>query len=183
MSNFLETLQQKPYATRVKILWGTTAVLALVILGIWVISIKTSIKNTPGNLLVPNLVNGKAQSDSQFISVEGAETTAAGTKIYFNFNNQTDDILNVSTIENIHLTANGETVKPTALNDRQGQPFAKKILSHTQVFGVLTFPQINSPTGTLTFEEMFLEKLPDSYLKQSIDLDLNKLKLDAKLRN
>jgi hypothetical protein len=184
MNNFLDELQKKPYGTRVRILWGTTAVVAIIVIIIWGISLKASIKNTTGKSLVTPPVSRQDQSDSQFATVESMETSKDQTKIYFNLNNPSDDILNVSPLENISLTINNETISPSALQNRQGQPFAKKILSHTQIFGVLIFPATTEgDQGTLLFERMFLEKSPDNYLKQSIDLDLNQLKTDSKLRN
>ncbi len=185
MKDYIAELQKKPYATRVKILWGTTAAFAVILLAVWSLSLKSTIKNSSGQPLIPQSSQNPSvdQEEANFLTVERTETAGNVLKIYFNLNNQTDDILNVSKITDIELTTEAGTLKPTKMTDRQGASFVQKILSHTQNFGVLTFAATNEKEGTLTFNEMFLEKNPDQLLMQSLELDFSKLNQDSKVRN
>jgi len=185
MKDYIAELQKKPYATRVKILWGTTATFAVMLVVIWSLSLKSTIKNSSGQPLVPQN-SGAAdvdQKETNFLNVERTEIAGNTLKIYFNLNNQTDDILNVSKIADIELSTEAGILRPTKMVDRQGQTFVQKILSHTQNFGVLLFPTTSELEATLTFNEMFLEKNPDQLLKQSIELDFSKLNQDSQVRN
>jgi len=185
MRDFIGELQKKPYATRVKILWGATAAFAIILVVIWSVSLKSTIENSSGQPLIPQTSEDSnvSQEETSFLTVERTETTGNTLKIYFNLNNQTDDILNVSKIADIELTTEGGTLKPTKMTDRQGLTFVQKILSHTQNFGILTFPAANGNEATLIFNEMFLEKNPEALLKQTIELDFSKLNQDSKVRN
>ena len=185
MRDFISDLQNKPYATRVKILWGTTIGFALILIIAWAVSLKTTIKNTSGQPLITPPVQGDNanQTEANLLAVERTETAGNILKIYFNFNNQTDDILNVSKLEDITLITASEQQKPSKMLDRQGQTFVRKILSHTQNFGVLVFDPVAENEATLTFNKMFLEKNPDQLLKQTVDLDFSKLNQDPTVRN
>lgn len=185
MRDFIGELQKKPYATRVKILWGTTAAFALIIIVLWSINLKTTIKNSDGQPLVqaPDTINQLNQTESNFVTVERVEINNSALRIFFNLNNTTDDILNVSKLSSIQLTTEKGTTSPTKILDRQNQTFVQKVLSHTQNFGVLVFPTTDQKTATLTFNEMFLEKNPNQLLKQTLELDLAKLNQDSTIRN
>lgn len=185
MKDYIAELQKKPYATRVKILWGTVVVFAVLLLIIWSLSLKATIKNSSGQPLIPqNSGNTDIdQTEVSFLSVERSEVAGNILKLYFNLNNQTDDILNVSKIADIELKTPAGIIKPTKITDRQGMTFVQKILSHTQNFGVLTFPATTETKASLTFNEMFLEKNPDQLLKQTVELDFSKLNQDSQVRN
>ena len=180
----IDNLQKKPYATRVKILWGSIIVVALILVLVWILGLRSTI----GHLDTADLIKTptKTLNNSTPVNygqVEWAQSDAGGLKIFFNFNNQTQDILNVPALSNISLDINGSAVTPIKITDRQGNPFVQKVLSHTQNFGILVFPRTPDGTGSLTFDQMFFELFPDRLLSQEIDIDLKKLEKTGKLRN
>lgn len=185
MRDFIGELQKKPYKTRVKILWGFTIGFGIILIALWSVNLKSTIKNSSGEPLILNEDSGPelAQDESNFVTVERVEISSSALRIYFNLNNQTDDILNVSKIGNIELTTEQGTINPTRILDRQNQTFVQKVLSHTQNFGVLVFPSVSAGTGKLTFNEMFLEKNPDQLFQQTLELDFSKLNQDSTIRN
>ena len=183
----IERLQKQPYEVRIKILWGVVAVSAVILLVIWILSLKQTFSNISGKSLVQTptaaAVNALSESQTRFAAVERVEKTGNILKIYFNINNPSADILNVSKLENITLDANGQSIKPKGMSDRQGQAFVQKVLSHTQNFGILTFNGIDSAFGKLTFDQMFLESSPADVFKQTLNLDFKKLNDSTKVRN
>ncbi|MEJ0021651.1 MAG: hypothetical protein WDN47_03645 [Candidatus Doudnabacteria bacterium] len=182
--DFLTKLQKQPYNTRVKILWGSVVVAAIILFGLWVLTLRSSIKHLDtSDLLKSPSTAGANSTKVNYAAVERVDTGSGNLKIFFNFNNTTDDILNVSSLSNISLTANGASIAPSQMTDRQGKPFVQKILSHTQNFGILVFPKIDGASAQLTFDQMFFEGSPDQILSQKLDLDLKKLGKPNNLRN
>ena len=186
MADFIKKLQEKPYEVKVRILWGTVIGAAIILVVILVFNIKSTLQNVDGKKLIDlNTPSSQTTKDTeiQYASVERVERTEKVLKIYFNLNNSTDDILNVSKVSDITLTFDGNESKPQSMADRQGSPFVQKILSHTQNFGVLTFAPINANLATLTLDQMYLEKNPSSIFQQKLELDLDKLTETTKVRN
>lgn len=181
LEELITSLQKKPYHTRVRILWGTIAVVALVLFTLWIISIKSSITGLDTQGLVKS-VNTTAATQVSFASVERAEA-GSSIKLYFNFDNPSDDILNIPILSNITLTVKGKSMNPTQITDRQGKPFVQKVLSHEQNFGILVFPTAGADSAELTFNQMFFERSPEQILSQKIELDLKKLQKTNNLRN
>lgn len=181
LEKFLDNLQKKPYDTKVQILWSTTAVIAIVLIIIWVISLKSTIKNNTTDTAAP----AKSQTTivSEFLNIERVEKSGSTMKLYFNLNNNTDDILNVPSVEDITLQVSAGNLHPTSILDRQGQAFVQKVLSHTQAFGILTFSATTETAAQLVFDNMMLEKNPGQTLKQTVTLDLVKLNQPANVRN
>ena len=185
MKDFLTRLQNQPYETRIKILWGTVLGAAIILVIIWVLSLKSTISGIDGSSLIKlntTTTSTTEQAQVAYASVERAESTDV-LKIYFNLNNPTNDILNASKLLNITLTSNGTQIQPTAITDRQGNPFVQKVLSHTQNFGILTFPAITIHQGTLTFDQMFLEKTPNNVFQQKLELNFDELIKNSNVRN
>ena len=182
--DLINDIQKKPYETRVKILWGTVGVAAIIIVLVWVVSLKSSLGGLSAkSLTAPATSNNKAGIASSYGQIERAEVTTNNLKIYFNFNNTTDDILNVPPISDIALTANNQEFKPTQILDRQGDAFVQKVLSHTQAFGILVFPKITADKAELNFDQMFFERSSDQPLSQTFELDLKTLEKKTDLRN
>jgi hypothetical protein len=184
IQDFVTKLQNLPYQSRVKILWGTVGVMAVLLIVLWVINLKSSIggeeqsgtdsgQNTAENI----------QNDVSYASVEWVESSSTNFKIFFNFNNTTDDILNVSSLSDIELNYNDSKINPTKILDRQGSAFVEKVLSHTQKFGVLVFPPLTAQKGELTFNQMFFDQKQSDFLTQTLKLDFKELKETDKLRN
>jgi hypothetical protein len=186
MRDFITRLQEKPYESKLKILWGTVFVAAVILVVIFVFNIKNNLKgvNTKSLIQSNNSTASKtALSDTAYASVERIERTDNLLKIYFNFNNSTDDILSISKLEDIDLSFNNDRIKPKTITDRQGKPFVQKILSHTQNFGILTFDRLNTDDVKLTFDMMFFEKDPSKVFRQDLELNLNELSQPIKVRN
>lgn len=184
-NNFLQNLQNKPYATKVKILWGTVSVIGTILIVIWIASLKSEI-----NQLQPNPTNTASNNSGQktivlagnYIRVERAETTDGGMKLYFAVNNTTDDILNFSKLTDIKLNVSDGNLTPIKLTDRQGKPFVQKILSHTSNFGTLLFSLKDAGVRQITFGQMYFERSPEKIFSQTIDLDFSQLKKALDLR-
>ncbi|OGE89105.1 MAG: hypothetical protein A3J07_00920 [Candidatus Doudnabacteria bacterium RIFCSPLOWO2_02_FULL_49_13] len=182
MRRLLERLQNQPYETRVKILWITTVVIAIGLLIIWTVNLKSTIKNSDGQSAPPQ-EPASSELTNQFLGVERVERIAGSLKIYFTLKNETNDILNVSKTDDISLTVDEGSLHPGSLLDRQGQPLAQKVLSHTQIFGIMNFKATNDKTGVLSFDNLFLEKNPDKIFRQELDLDFDKLNQSPNVRN
>lgn len=184
MKDFIKNLQDKPYETRLKIMWGTVLFAGILLIAVFIWNIKAVVQNTSGtDLLNPPVDDSAEQTNLNLLSVEKVETRSGRFRIYFNLNNPGEDILNMALIEDITLTINNVQHQPTEIIDRQGQPFVEKILSKTQNFGVLIFPTIIGAKGTLEFDQMYFEKSPDTLFSQKVELDFNKLKTDNPIRN
>jgi hypothetical protein len=182
MNDFLENLRNKSYQTRITILYGTVAVIALIVVGGWVFSLKNNLKSLNQTAQISG-ATAKPVTVT-YASVERAELVGSILKVYFNFNNQTNDILNISALNNIILQINNTTLNPTSITDRQGGKFPAKILSHTQDFGILVFSNFSNDDSnlTLTFDQMFFDQDNADIFKQSIDLNLKKLENPTNLR-
>src|SRR5258708_14471938 len=161
MTDFIKKLQEKPYEVKLRILWGTVIGAAIVLVVILIFNIKDTLKNVDGKKLIDlNTSSGRtaANTNIQYASVERVERTAKVLKIYFNLNNPTNDILNVSKVSDITLAFDGSEVKPQSILNRQGNPFFQKILSHTQNFRVLPLLPTISKLSNPTRNRMSMEK-------------------------
>lgn len=184
MINFerlISQLRQKPYQTRIKILWTTTAVAGLLVLAVWGVSLKSEINKLDGQKLLPE-INAQQENDKKFVEVERVESSGNAFNIFFRVKNDTNDILNFSRAEEVTLQARGTEISPNQISDRQNKQFVQKILSHTENFGVLVFPPLNSDSAELTFKDLYFEKSPETIFKEVLELDLDELKKDQTLR-
>ncbi|MEO8065997.1 MAG: hypothetical protein ABI643_04070 [Candidatus Doudnabacteria bacterium] len=177
-------LQKQPYDTRVRIMWGTVGIVAVILFVLWVLNLKSTISHLDtSDLIKSGATQAASIAQVSYAAVERVEISGNILKLYFNFNNPSDDILNISKLSDISILVGGKQVTPTQMTDRQGQQFVRKVLSHTQNFGILTFPETDGNSAELSFNQMFFEKTPDQVLSQKIDLDLKKLQTKANLRN
>lgn len=179
----LKQLQQQPYKTRIRIMWGTTVVLAVILLSIWVFSIKKEIANLDGqNLLGIQESHEAAAQEAKYVKVERIEQSSTSFKIFFSVNNMENDILNFSSNTEVELVVDDLTIQPLRILDRQNKPFVQKILSKTENFGILVFPQVDQDSLTLSFKDLYFENRPDKIFKESIPLDVSELKKNQELR-
>ena len=185
MHDWLQKLQNQSQQTKLKVLWSTVAAAAIVLVVIVSLSIKSSVKNVDGQnpFQAAGQTAGETLPNRDVVKVESIDSSAAGLKIYFNIENDTDDILNVPDATNIQLAIGGQILNPTAIDDRQSGPFVKKVLSHTQDFGVLVFAPAPANRGTLNFNQMFFEQSPNNLFQQQLDLDFQQLTQPVKPRN
>jgi len=184
MKNFLETIQKQPYETRVKILWGTVVAVVAVLLIIWGFGLKNTLNKVDKTAFtVPANNNGAKAQEINYITVERVEKNGSIMTIYFNIENNTPDILNFSTNQDITLTADDRSAYPTEVKDRQNNNFVQKVLSYTKQFGVLKFTGITSDTGKLTFNNLSFEQKQSQTLTQTLNLDFKELNQKTKVRN
>ncbi|MBI4363488.1 MAG: hypothetical protein HY545_01415 [Candidatus Doudnabacteria bacterium] len=181
LRRFLTQIQNKPYETRVKILWLTTLIAGVLLAGIWLMELKSTI--IAPSRQEQQTENNNTQIAQKYISVERTEVSGETTKLFFSVNNDTGDILNFSTINDVHLNFDQSGIKPAKLLTRQDKPFVAKILSHTQEFGILVFTGSLSDIGELTFDQLFFESHPENIFKETISLDFDELMKAQELRN
>jgi len=189
LNELIRNLQKRPYAVRLRILWATTAIIGIVLVIVWVVTVKNGI----GNLNGQNLFNVSPSSDqaqdtsrqeSNHILVERVKHSQEGAfHIFFKIENSTDDILNFSPTDQITLKVNGTTLTPLQVLDRQGNPFVKKILSETENFGTLVFSQIEAESGQITFDDLFFEQDPSVLFRELLELNFTELNKSQELRN
>jgi hypothetical protein len=182
LQDLIGYLQKQSYHARVRILWGTVAVVAAVLFILWIVTLKSTIKHlgTDNNT---NVSGAATQTAAAYATVERAENNQNNLKLYFYFDNPTKDILNVSQLSDIELLVNNQRLKPTKMTDRQGQPFVQKVLSHTQNFGILIFPKTDANRGELSFNAMFFEQTTQQLLTQTIKLNFKDLQKSTNLRH
>jgi hypothetical protein len=183
MTNPITKLQELAYPTRVKILWVTFLIVAAGLTILIIESIRNTVTNAGGNLTKIESAKPLPESDTSYISVERIERDNNLLKIYFNLRNTGTGILNVPKLTDINLKAEEDVLNPQKITDRQGNLFAQKVLSATQVFGILYFPTTDARTATLTFNNMFLELEPTRIFRQTLNLDLDKLSKQSEVRN
>ena len=186
LNDFIQNLQQKPYETRVKILWATVVVVGILLIGLWVLNLKSTISSTDqqSSSVAAATKSQSPATQTNYLAVERAEVKDQTVKLFFNLNNTTSDILNVPNISNITLETSDKQFQPSKITDRQGQPFVQKVLSHTQAFGILVFENVNVGKADLIFDQMFFEPSPDQTFSDKLSIDITQLsKNNAKLRD
>lgn len=181
--DFIKNLQNKPYETRVKILWGGVIVIGILLVFAWVFSLKSTISGLDKNSSANSAPAETPTAKTQYITIERAETSAGNLRIYFKIKNPSNDILNFSKLEDIKLVAGGRELSPVKLLDRQNKPFVQKILSKTENFGMLTFLSEMPDEGKLSFDQLFFENQPQLIFKETSDLDFSQLVKTEELRH
>jgi hypothetical protein len=186
---FIRNLQKKPYAVRLRILWATTALTSIVLILIWVFTIKNGIGNLNGqNLFNVSPIQDQGQEttiqESNHITIERVELSEHESfQIFFKIKNPTKNILNFSPADKIRLKAGGSSLAPLQILDRQNNAFVKKILSETENFGTLIFSQTEANKGQITFDGLFFEDDPGVLFRETIDLDFLEQNKSQELRN
>lgn len=181
LNNFIKNLQQKPYTTRLRILWTVVGITAVILIIVWSTSLKSTLnisKTEDGNKKPVEVV-----VKNQYLEIERAETTGDLVTIYFKVSNPSSDILNFSPLDSIKLVADDHELKPIKMLDRQSNPFVQKILSKTENFGSLQFSTKTFNTGTLTFGELFFESQPQNIFEEQVEFDLTKILKNQEVRN
>ncbi|MBI3952655.1 MAG: hypothetical protein HY336_01735 [Candidatus Doudnabacteria bacterium] len=181
LQQLLAKVQNKPYETKLKILWSTTLLVGILLISLWLLDLKSTVSKL-GNNDSPQ-TNNSAVTSKQFIKLERAEVADGSTKIFFSASNDTDDILNFSTINDIRLDVSKSGVKPAKILDRQSKPFVQKILSKSQEFGTLVFSGSMEGSGEIIFDQLYFEKHPESLFKEIIQIDFDGLAKNQELRN
>jgi hypothetical protein len=175
LQQFIKNLQNKPYEVRTRILWTTTAVATVIVVGVWILGLKQEFGNLDKQSILGSETEVSELSAQHYTQVESIEKLDGKLLVYFSVNNDTNDILNFSKASDIKLVMDGEEHTPSKLTDRQNQNFVLKILSHTQNFGILTFDTETFRSGALTFDTLFFENNIQKIFKEQINLDPSKL--------
>ena len=187
-NQLLRNLQNKPYPVRIRILWISTIIIGIMLLTIWLISLKKNLSDLSGfNVLdINNAQNSQivSKSQTQYIKIERVDSTNDGAfQIFFKINNPTLDILNFPPAEKIALNTDRTKLVPLKISDRQGKPFVQKILSKTENFGVLIFQSVKADTGTLIIDELYFEQKPQTIFQETLELNFKELAKSQELRN
>ena len=177
LSHYIQQIQKLPYRSRVKILWGTTVSIAIILVLVWVATIKLSIK--PINT---DALQIKSQQTERYIKVERLELANGTTQIFFSIKNTTDKILSFSRAEDIILNIGDTGLKPTRILTRQNKPFVQKILSNNEEFGILVFGELEPDEATITFSNLYFENTPETVFEEAVEVDLGKLPNEQPIR-
>ncbi len=183
IQSFINNLQNKPYQTRVKILWGTVIASTLILIGLWILGLRSEFGNLDKQSVLGSNTQVSTISAQHYTQIDGAEIANNQLLIYFSVKNDTGDILNFSKPADVKLTVNGKDNNPSKITDRQNQPYVQKILSHTQNFGIAAFDISQFKSGLLTFDNLSFENNPQSTFKEQVNVDLSKLSQPKDIRN
>jgi hypothetical protein len=178
LQQYINELQNKPLNVRLRILWSTTAAVAVILIAVWAVTIKSELAINPEVLAE----NANPESTMEYIEIERAEFTGTLLNLYFKASNDTTDILNFSKPESIELTANGQTINPVKIVDRQGRTFVQKILSNSENYGILIFNIADAGEGEIVFDDLYFESRPEGIFKETAELDFDKLKKEQEIR-
>lgn len=182
LTGYLKKIQQQPYRTRVRILWGTTMTVGLVLVIIWFFSVKQEVSRIDNTDLLGIQENEPPAQEAKYVKAERIEQTSTSLKILFSVNNSSNDILNFSSDSEVSLVVNGSSTNPVRILDRQNKGFVQKVLSKTENFGTLIFPKIDFSQAELIFEDLHFENEPDKIFKESLPLNFTELNKEQELR-
>ena len=182
INKFLSNLQNKSEQTKNRIFWSASIIATVVVATVWFGSFKREIQSISGTDLNLNAQQSQ-ESAPHYLKLEGAEQTNDKLAIYFSVNNDSEDILNFSTNNDIDLLIGGKKSNPVSVTNRQGDKFVEKVLSHQEQFGIATFDNIADNTGTITFDNLYFEQTPSNIFKETLELDLKKLSKPLDIRN
>ncbi len=167
-----------------RILWLTTIAAAIIILAIWSVGFKKEFAQINGSAASNQITVTTPQVAAlHYLKVDGSEVTNGKLLVYFSLDNDSNDILDAPKTSQIKLTDGRDTYTPSAVSDRQSQPYPQKVLSHSQAFGILTFDQTNIKKADLTFDSMFFENSQDKTFKETATIDTDQPFEASKLRN
>lgn len=162
-------------------MWGSSVIATALVVSVWFVSFKQDVKQLSGAGLV-NLPQ-EIITTTHYLNIESAEIKDNRTYLYFSIKNDTANILNFSDPSNIEFSINKQIVKPASITDRQAKPFAQKILSNSQNFGILVFNQALSGRGDISFNNLAFEQGSGTIFKEVITVDLSKLRAPYNLGN
>ncbi|MBI2355987.1 MAG: hypothetical protein HYV13_02180 [Candidatus Doudnabacteria bacterium] len=182
IANLIAKIQQKPYKVRMRMLWGATAAVALILMVIWFFSVKKAVTNIDSQDLLNINRNEIPVQEAKYVKVERIEESNNSLKIFFSVNNPETDILSFSSSTEVELTTNKLTLNPVQIQDRQNKMFVQKILSKTENFGILVFSKVDSDSIKLVFKDLYFESRPDKIFSESISLNVDELKMKQELR-
>jgi len=194
LSDYLKSLQAKPYQERTRILWISTIIVAIVLLGIWVSLIKFQNAGNSGRSFNPfgyftDLVDNAKSRLTQFQDSGGTSSPEAEIAltnfstdtlnktltVVFTVKNSGTDILsfpeNITT--GITLADGSETLFLKKITGPDSEPFPKRILSNTEISGQLVFPLPQNQIVTINIANLAFMQNPQSTFAKILTLDLN----------
>ncbi len=182
----LSSLQQQPLAVRMRILWGVTAAIAVILFLVWIYSTSQSVKKAE-KTEIPGINTQQTPAESvnaetQRINIEWIEHKEKTLLVYFKVNNTTNNILNFSKLEDITLAFNDQNYKAKYIQDRQGSQFVVKVLSNTQKFGMVAFDDVQESSAEIKFDNLFFENEEQNVFYETTKLDLKALNKPIEIR-
>jgi hypothetical protein len=179
--SLLERLQGLSHSTKSRIVTVAVLISLLVLGGLWINDTKHNLSGIDNSTVLPDL--GNVLGATNYIAVESYEEKGGKHYIYFKVQNNTPNILNFSKIENIKFEVGNQTLTPQSVTDRQQSSFVTKVLSNSTIYGMIIFEKFDGDSGELKFNEMFFENDPNNVFRESIEVDLSKLKPVEELRS
>jgi hypothetical protein len=171
----LKQIQNLPVQIRMRILWALVIIIGIGLLAAWVYSTTRIVNRNNGQSQQPSGTAVQQSDTQQYIEAERIEHKDGQLMVYFKVSNPTDNILVMPQPESITLKAGDQTLTPTAVINRQNGNFQQKILSHTDAFGTLIFNDTAIQNVRLTFNSLSFETDDNTFFKQDLDLNLEKL--------
>ncbi|MGE5297543.1 MAG: hypothetical protein ACM3KM_00020 [Acidobacteriaceae bacterium] len=176
----LTSIQNLPLRKRIRILWITLGVAAIAILAIWYFSLSGSV----------NLMGGEKQNENisrpvgnKYVKVDWAQKLDGNLEVYFKVKNDTQNILNFSNKDQVTLKYDDTRSQASKIEDRQGQEFVKKVLSNTEVYGKVVFPDVGDTKKlVLDFDNLFFETDPNNSFIEEVTIDLSTLQEPLEIR-
>ena len=180
--DFVTNLQKKPYHVRLRILWGTSLIVGIILVLIWIQSINLGIQKVKESDSILG-TDFSIENTNNYIRVERVERTDKTLKILFAIKNSTSDILNFPPADEIVLSIDSQSLNPSYILDRQSKQFVQKVLSKTENFGTLIFTHsAEDENAKLSFDGLYFESTPESIFSETFELDLAKLQTPQELR-
>jgi hypothetical protein len=179
--SFLERLRGLSHPAKSRILVGAVIVSALAFGSLWVNETRKNLVGMDNS--TPLLNEGSVLSANNYITVESYEDRGGKRYVYFKVQNNTPEILNFSKKESIKFEIGKQSSTPESVTDRQQSSFVTKVLSNTTIYGTLVFNGTDGTKGKITFDEMFFENQPNNIFRETLEVDLNKLKPVEELRS
>ncbi|MBX4205091.1 MAG: hypothetical protein KW788_02810 [Candidatus Doudnabacteria bacterium] len=164
LQDFITNLQNKPDHIKNRIFWSTSTIAAVFVVSVWFINFKHQVQNISGGSVL-NLGSQTSNAAApHYTKIDRTEIKNGKLLIFFTVINDTSDILNFSAASDIKL--NGTA--PSQITDRQGLAFVKKVLSHTENQGTLSFDDTSAKSGSVTFDNLYFEQSPDVIFSETI---------------
>ncbi|HYC79701.1 MAG TPA: hypothetical protein VEC17_01595 [Candidatus Binatia bacterium] len=177
--SFLQYLQSRSEQTKKRITTVVIIISVLVLGSVWLSGLKSLGKED----LVPQNEQTSVQTEINHLTVESREKKGDKEYIYFRIANNTPDILNFSMISEVKLTVDNQQLLPEEITDRQGRTFVRKILSNTTAYGIMIFPAFEDSKGTLVVDNLYFENEPENLMKESMEIEFDKLQPLEELRS
>lgn len=194
LHSFIKTLQSKPYAIRMRILWLASAVVALVLLMVWGGLVRhrnadSSREDTGIVGYFGKLFESARFQISRFQDTGGAAAPQAEVSlknftkdnisqtltISFTIKNSSNDILKFldSGLNNVTLSDGDRKLQASSITTELNNPFPKNILSNTEASGHMVFPLPQEKVIAVNITGLAFMQTPEKTFGKILPLDLS----------